>query len=314
MGGLDPDAACALYEEQAVSKPVSLYVMFDKSSSMAGSKWTAAKAGLGAFLDDPKSAGIRAGLNFFPREPDATPACDQPAYAAPVVPFDLLPDNAAPMKAAVDAEAPDGFGTPMWPALGGAILKGIELAENNPGEASAVLLVTDGARDGPAPTCSGVDPDDPQEVANLAAAGFAFDPPVVTFVVGLPGVDQSVANLVAQAGGSEAAILVSNTNVEEEFRQALAVVRGQALPCAYDLPPNVVSGEIGLAFVNVEISSGGGEPSTIPFDPECNGEGWKYDDPRMPTAIELCPDTCADLKADLEAGIQVVMGCATLLK
>jgi von Willebrand factor type A domain-containing protein len=313
-GGIDPDAACALYEEQAVSKPVNLYVMFDKSSSMAGNKWDAAKAGLAAFLDDPKSAGVRVALNFFPRDPDQTPACDQMAYAEPEVPFDVLPDNAGPMKAALDAEQPDGFDTPMWPALGGAILKGIETAENNPGENSAVLLVTDGKPEGPAATCAGVDPEDPQEVANLAAAGLAFDPSVVTYIVGLPGVDQAAANLIAQAGGSDAAILVSNTNVEEEFRLALAKVRGEALPCIYELPPQVVSGDVGLGFVNVEISHAGGDPTTVPFDPDCSGDGWSYDDPEMPTAIVLCPETCAALKADLEAGIQVVMGCATFVE
>ena len=37
-----------MFEEQGISKPVNLYVMFDKSASMAGNKWESAKAGLGA--------------------------------------------------------------------------------------------------------------------------------------------------------------------------------------------------------------------------------------------------------------------------
>ena len=45
-----------------------------------------------------------------------------------------------------------------------------------------------------------------------------------------------------------------------------------------------------------------------------HGEGWRYDDPVMPTLIELCPDTCNALKGDNGASIRVVLGCATVLK
>src|SRR5690606_32395878 len=147
----------------------NLYVMFDKSGSMAGNKWEAAKTGLGAFLADEASEGITVALRFFPRDADATPACDQQAYATPTADFAAPPGGAATIMAAVDAEQPAGFSTPMYPALGGAILKGIEKAENAPDEVSAVLLVSDGTPEAPAATCSGVDPEDPQAIADLAA-------------------------------------------------------------------------------------------------------------------------------------------------
>ena len=313
-GGFDPDAACAFYEHQAVTKPVNLYIMFDKSSSMAGSKWTAAKAGLAAFVGDDKSAGLKVALRFFPRDPDATPACEQAAYKEPVVPFTELPGGAAAIVAAVGAEAPDGFSTPMYPALGGAILKGIEVAENSPGEVSAVLLITDGAPEGPAPTCGGLDPEDPQVLAGLAAAGLAFSPSVTTYVVGLPGVDQTTANLIAQAGGSDEAILVGNTNVEAEFRDALAKVRGNALPCSYDIPEQVLTGEVDLGLVNIQITPEGGGAEIVPFDPDCVGEGWRYDDPSQPTAILLCPTTCEHLKSSPGIAIRVILGCNTQVK
>lgn len=310
-GGED---ACAKEEHQAVSKPVNLYVMFDKSSSMAGNKWEAAKTGLGAFLADEASEGIAVALRFFPRDADATPACDQQAYATPTVDFVALPGGAATIMAAVDAEQPDGFSTPMYPALGGAILKGIEKAENAPDEVSAVLLVTDGTPEGPAATCSGVDPEDPQAIADLAAVGAAHSPPVLTYVVGLPGVDQSAANLIAAAGGTDAAILVGSTNVANAFREALAIVRGNALPCAYELPAEVLSGEVGLALVNITVTPEGAEPETVPFDPACSGEGWHYDDPDMPTAIELCPATCTRIRTNPGIAIRVVLGCATFVR
>ncbi len=313
-GGFDPDAACALFEEEAVIKPLNLYIVYDKSSSMAGAKWDAAKAGLAAFVEDGASAGVNVGLRFFPRSPDGTAECDQNAYKEPTVPFGPLPANADAITSAIDAESPNGFGTPMYPALGGAILKGIELAQNSPDHASAVLLVTDGQPEGPNGLCGGVDPEDPQSVANLAATGAAFDPPVATYVVGLPGVDQSTANLIAAAGGSESAILVGATNVAEAFRDALAKVTGDALPCRYELPQQVLDGLVALANVNIERRTADGDVITLPQDPACSGEGWRYDDPANPTAIELCPDSCAALKGEDGAGIRVVLGCATIVK
>lgn len=315
VGDADPDAACALFEEQGLTKPVNLYIMFDKSSSMAGDKWDSAKAGLVAFVNDDASAGLRVALRFFPREPDATPACDQFAYQEPTVPFGELPAHAQAIQDGMDAEQPDGFSTPVYPALGGAILKGIEVAENNPGEVSAVLLVTDGEPQGPAPTCGGVDPEDPQVIADLAATGANYVPPVVTYVVGLPGVNQSFADLVAQAGGTDSAIVVAVTNVEEEFRQALAQVRGDAVPCEYFLPDKVQNGEFQITEVNIEISPGdGGDPTLLPQDPACTGPGWRYDVPSAPTSIILCPETCEALKQDLGASIRIVLGCVTITR
>jgi hypothetical protein len=314
QGGNGGSDACALYEQTAVSKPVNLYIMFDKSSSMAGTKWEAAKAGLTAFVEDPSSAGTKVALRFFPRMPDAVPACDQQAYQEPTVDFTPLPDGAPAIVAALGAEAPDGFSTPIYPALGGALLEGIAVAQANPGEVSAVLLVTDGAPEGPAAMCAGVDPEDPQVLADLAATGAGFAPPVATYVVGLPGVDQSTANAIAAAGGTDEAILVASTNVESEFQSALSKVRGDALPCAYEVPPEVQSGEIGLGLVNVEVTQPGGEAETVPFDPACDGEGWHFDDVASPTAIELCPASCAQLEANPGVSIRVVMGCTTAVK
>lgn len=310
-GGSD---ACATHEHQAVSKPVNLYIMFDKSNSMAGNKWEAAKTGLAAFVSDEASSGIAVALRFFPRDPDATPVCDQPAYSTPTVDFVALPGGAGSIMAAVDAEQPDGFSTPMYPALGGALLKGIEKAQNTPGEVSAVLLVTDGAPEGPASTCGGVDPEAGQSIADLAAAGAAHNPSVRTFVVGLPGVDQSVANLVAAAGGTEEAVLVGSTNVAEAFQNALALVRGSALPCSYELPQEVLDGEVGLGFVNITVTPDGGEPETLPFDPDCKSGGWHYDVPQSPTAIELCAATCQRIRTDPGIGIRVLLGCATFVR
>lgn len=307
-GALDPDAACGLITEQAKSTPLNLYIMFDKSSSLAGAKWQSAKTGLGAFVNDPSSAGIKVALNFFPL--DNNPTCDQHAYEPPVIPFDVLPKNAQPIIDAMNATSPTGFSTPMYPALGGAILGAHDQQVSNPGEAASVLLVTDGAPQGPNGTCGGVDPNDPTQIAALATAGvMTFG--VKTFVIGLPGVNQAVANQIALAGGTDAAIVVGNLNVQQEFQDALAKVRGQALPCEYKLPDQVVGGQIDVGLVNVLLTPSGGKQDILPQNPTCNGPGWRYDDPKKPTKIVICPQSCMALKADFAAMVQILLGCKT---
>ncbi|WP_044244076.1 vWA domain-containing protein [Chondromyces apiculatus] len=312
--GLDPDAACALVTEEAVSVPLNLYILLDKSSSMAGDKWASAKVGLTAFLNDARFAGTRVALRFFPRDADAVPACDQNAYKEPTVAYGPLPDSAAAIVQALEAEAPDGFNTPIYPALGGALLKGIEVAQNNPDQASAVLLVTDGQPQGPPGTCSGVNPEDPAVIANLASTGAEYNPPVFTYVIGLPGAAQTFANQVAAAGGTGQAVLVSATNVAAEFQDALTKVTGEALPCEYEIPSEVESGDVAITSVNVLLTLGGGEPALLPQDATCDGAGWRYDVPGNPSHITLCPATCATLKEQDSAKIQILLGCSTIIE
>jgi len=309
QGGVDN--GCEGISQNASYKPLNLYIMVDASSSMAGAKWDAALEGLTAFLNDPNQTDVDVAISFFPRPPGGE-ACDQMLYKEPVVPFGPLPANAQPIIDAFEAKTPDGFSSPMYPALGGAILKGIDLAEQNPDEVSAVLLVTDGAPDGPGPTCAGVDPSVAANVAALAAAGANYDPPIKTFVVGLPGVDQASANLIADAGGTDEAIVVGSTDTANKFAEALVKARGELLSCIFDIPPEVLEGTIAFNFVNVVLTPGGGAPGQILHNERCDGPGWTFDDPFNPNAIVLCPETCASIVDDTAAAIEIVLGCPTI--
>lgn len=306
----DPDAACGLITEEAVAAPLNLYIAFDKSQSMTtGNKWGSAKQGLSGFLNDPKSAGISVALNFFPLPNEST--CNQFDYKEPVVPFGELPAHAPEVELALNNQNPDGFSTPIYPALGGAILKGIEVAQQNPGETSAVLLITDGQPVGPAPMCGNVNPEDPQAIADLAATGLNFKPSVRTFVIGLPGVDQVFANLVAAAGGTGQGIFVGAANVQTEFQNALSKVRGQALPCEYEIPAKVSGGEVDPGFVNVLLSLNGMPDVVLAQDASCAGEGWKYDNAANPTRIIFCDASCQAIKKSASAKVQILLGCKT---
>jgi len=310
-GGIpDPDAACGLVTEQGKATPLSLYIAFDKSNSMFGTKWDSGEAGLGAFVSDPASAGTTVALNFFPLPEEST--CDQFKYKAPKVPFGELPANANPIIQAIAAQNPDGVKTPIYPALGGAILACGDQLKQNPGTACAVLLVTDGDPVGPAPMCSGVNPEDPKVIANLAKTGLDLYG-VRTFVIGLQGVNQSTANLIAAAGGTDSAILVGSVNVQQEFQNALFKARGKALPCDYEIPTKVAGGEVDPGYVNVLYTpSAGGTPKTILQDADCtNGVGWYYDNPASPTKMSFCPSTCQTVRTDLGAKVQILLGCET---
>ncbi len=307
--GFGGDPSCASIDQEAVARPLNLYIMLDRSSSMAGSKWDAAVAGLEAFLADDASNGINLAFQSFP---DGPPGCDQTFYQTPAVGWAELPGIAQDVSDQLGTLAPDGFSTPIYQALGGALLECVAMKSDHPDEEAAALLVTDGAPQGPTGTCGGVDPEATESIANIATNARSFG--VSTFVIGLPGVDQTFANEVAAAGGSDEAILVATTNVESEFRDALAKVRGDLLPCTYLIPEEVRTGEVGVTYVNVAIGLAGADPEITPQNPSCDGPGWRYDNATDPTAILLCPETCDAISADTEATIAIRLGCSTIVK
>ena len=73
-GAMDAAATnqrCAEEAHQAEIVPVDLMLLLDASGSMTesagmGNKWEAAQSALSAFVRDPRSAGLGAGLQFYP--------------------------------------------------------------------------------------------------------------------------------------------------------------------------------------------------------------------------------------------------------
>jgi Mg-chelatase subunit ChlD len=81
-GGPLGDAACAVQTQQAQRVQLDLYVMMDSSGSMdeqtasGPTKWDAVRAALTAFLQDPQSAGLGVGLQYFPlTHPNVATSC-----------------------------------------------------------------------------------------------------------------------------------------------------------------------------------------------------------------------------------------------
>ena len=79
-GGESSKGSCAAETTMAEPTPLDLYIMLDISGSMldaAGggmSKWTAVKSALSAFFQDPASAGISVGIQYFPLRKAGVPA------------------------------------------------------------------------------------------------------------------------------------------------------------------------------------------------------------------------------------------------
>jgi hypothetical protein len=93
------DAACATATQRAQQVPLDIYVMMDSSGSMTDviapnsttTKWDAVRDAIIAFLQDPQSAGIGVGLQYFPQvQPNVPDSCDTDGNCNSFGPCDII--------------------------------------------------------------------------------------------------------------------------------------------------------------------------------------------------------------------------------
>jgi hypothetical protein len=261
----------------------------------------------------PAGAGT---CDAFPRScipGDGAAACDPASYETPAVAIGELPGTQGPLLRALNARYPDG-GTPMSPAVQGALahLRG-HLAVN-PTHKGVMVLVTDGTPSG----CGEI----PDVAAHLAVARLST-PSINTHVIGLffnramvkPKLDQ----LASAGGSSQAIVLQPGTDLTAQLQEALTRIRG-GLACEYRIP-TLLSGRIDPAKVNLHYT-GEGTSEDIPYverpdrcDPMRGG--WYYDVPPgmgVPTRILTCEDTCRRFRASETGKVDLVFGCATVIE
>lgn len=324
-------------------KPVALFIMQDRSSSMVTGQpapaspqsWSNSTAAVTAFANDPRTAGIDVGLGFFPpmqyadqnNQGDCATGSD---CGTPVVPIAPLPGNANALIQAYNTGTPPqgGFNnvnfTPTECALRGMINQCLVYMQNSStGEQCVAILVTDGT-----PTKCDVNQ---QNLVAIAKEG--HDRGVTTYVLGLPGSDANFLNQVANVGGSNAAIDVSGgassfIDALNNIRQAVAVtttttvstpmVISTPLPCQWKIPPVMGQGErFDPNKVNVQITPPGATaPQSFGYvnsEADCAravGDAWYYDDPTAPTQVLACPKTCNGiLKNAAGSTVEVLFGC-----
>lgn len=233
--GLELEPETVIYVE-----PVAMYLMLDNSKSMiegkAPLKWDQAVQAFSEFVDDPRSAGIDFGLQYFhpapppswiPVDPDPfnqsddeleyrPDECDGVAHAQSAVPEGRLPMIGAPIKESLAAMEPRS-NTPTVGALTGAVNFCIKFKQEHPGEECIVVFVTDGQPNGCGltlkchpgftPNHKGdcVDPKSEETLSPIVKRAFEQHA-VKTYMVGMEGVIADGFDLLdalARAGGTD---------------------------------------------------------------------------------------------------------------
>jgi len=311
---------------------------------MDGGNWTAVTTALSDFVQQPSTAGIGVGIQYFPLlDGPACPvvcfsdaecgacapcfgagtgipgicfnqsssSCTVSEYAQPEVAIAELPGVANAIIGSMASHTPSG-GTPTSAALQGALDYTTTWANSHPEHVVIVVLATDGD-----PTeCA---PQDIPGIASIAASAVASSPSILTFVI---GVGSSLTNLndIAVAGGTQQAFIVdTNQNVTQQFLDALNAIKGTALGCTYSIPEPEMGNEPDYNAVNVEYTPGDGSPAQVfpkvSSAAACGAEdGWYYNDNANPTQIILCDASCDKVSADDSGTISIVLGCATVVK
>ncbi|UQA61921.1 hypothetical protein [Polyangium aurulentum] len=340
--------SCAATSNKAEQVPLDMYVMFDRSGSMTadtgnGTRWQAVTGAFKSFIEQPSAAGIGVGVQYFPlansaagmcpakctSNEDCNPcagycfpnlniciagsgndSCVAADYAKPDVEIAPLPGVAPAIAQSLANHTPTG-GTPTYAALDGTIQHAKEWALAHPNHVVIAVLATDGD-----PSSCEINA---SAIHALAAAGANGVPKILTYVIGV-GSEFAALNGIAQAGGTGQAFLVgSNQNASEQFLQAMNEIRGAALACSYLIPQPPPGEKIDYNAINVQYTPDGGMPQIIPqvkskADCPPDGLAWFYDEPVKPKQIILCDATCGKISQDAKAKLDVLVGCATVVK
>jgi hypothetical protein len=312
-------ATCASETRKGQVIPVDIFIMIDQSGSMTDKvtgpngttavKWDLLIQALTAFVNDPRSAGLGAGVGYFPIPPIDNSSCDAGTYSVPDVPIAILPGNAAPIVASLKAHNPGGQ-TPTVPSLVGALEYAKAWATQNPTHKVVVAYATDGAPHG----CTNNTVAAAAVVAQAAANG---TPPIATYVIGIGG-NLTSLGAIAEAGSTGSAIIVDTSqDTAQQLLSAMNTIRAAAaVPCSLTIPSGD-GGPVDFGNVNIiESPSDGGSsvglfqvPDAASCDPVAGG--WYYDNPAAPTEIELCSASCSSVTLDLTAAVNVLLGCKT---
>ena len=338
-GGGAGAGSCAGTSVQAEKLPLDMYIMLDQSGSMGSTdgsitRWEAVTTALEAFVQQPAAAGIGVGIQYFPLDSGSCSdfcfsdadcgscppcfmnicigdeGCDLFLYSTPEVAIAPLPGVASAIISSMAGHGPTD-GTPTAPTLQGALVYTYNWIVAHPDHVGIAVLATDGD-----PTDCNTDLG---HINSIAATGANDTPQIRTFVIGV-GNELTALNGIAAAGGSGQAFLVDTTqDVQQQFLDALNQIQGTALGCVYSIP-EPTSGTPDFNKVNVEYLPGdGGAPQVIPkvnSEGDCvpGEDGWYYDDNTNPTQIIMCDSTCEKVSLDGSGQVDIVLGCATILR
>jgi hypothetical protein len=244
-------------------------------------------------------------------------SCLQP-YDQPTVPIGDLPQQEAALVRAIEERIPRG-GTPMGPSVEGALAHLKAHVAAHPERRAALVLVTDGLPDG---FCNRnyIEP-----ISEALAGVRAGMPPLSAYVIGVFAPKEvatatTALGRLATAGGTDTPYLISaNDDLARRFQDALDKIRGTVLPCEFKIPaPMNGVLDYGKVNVRVQVAAGNDDVPYVKNEASCDPMrgGWHYDrDPATgtPQAVQLCPGTCAKVKADGSSKVELRFGCKTVV-
>jgi hypothetical protein len=109
---------------------------------------------------------------------------------------------------------------------------------------------------------------------------------------------------------------MSKSFTADELAKAITKVRGELLGCIYDLPQAEGGKEVDKDYVNVEVAGGGGGSRAVykrkDASDDCAADGcWDY---TPDGKVRLIGKACTDVKTSVDAKVQIVVGCKTMVK
>ncbi len=316
-GGFNTDASCQDFTAKADPLPLDIYVVLDRSGSMANTnppRWPAVTGALKTFFESSSTKGIGAALTLFAHP--TKPECNASSYATPMVAMAPLPGSATGQALTLVNtmnQYPAGNNpiyTPTLAAITGALTYTKSYKTAHPKDSVIVVLATDGIPGDP--TCGSTQT--ASAVQTAIANGYNGSPSIRTFVIGIDPTSTMQTNLSnwAKAGGGQS-FDVATSGGSSQFLQAMQSIQKSALGCKYSMP-TTDAGIIDPSKVKVQYTPGG---SSTPQDltkvsgsGACgSGGGWYYDNNQNPSTITLCKASCDTVQADSGAKVAVYLGC-----
>jgi hypothetical protein len=252
---------------------------------------------------------------------DGLAGCAETLYQQPFVPIAQLPSPGERLVSwGLAVRYPSG-GTPLRPAVAGAMTGFRRHLGQNTGRKGVMVLASDGA---PSPGCTNNTVAATATVLSDARMPGGL-PAVDTYVVGVytpaDAAERMALETLATAGGTGMPLVIApNEDLNQRFFETLNRIRGQSLPCELLIPPPLPgAGPLDLGRVNLRFRGASGEEDVLYTGSAARCDpmrgGWYYDaDPATggtPTRIIVCEATCKKWKGDAMASVDLRVGCRT---
>jgi hypothetical protein len=358
-----PDATCAATSQEAKQvttvketvvevpveeiKPVAIYVMLDRSSSMVGfcpasscnaMSWDQASGAISQFVNDPASKSLDVALGYFPpviAQADKSPTgpyCTGMSCATPAIGVDKADRNAAKITDSLTSAKPGTNPVNFTPTE--CAIRGLSSFckdhKMRTGQKCVGVLVTDGRPQG---ECSV----DQNNLVSLTQTAAMEGTPI--FTLGMVGADFAFLNRVAVGGGTDCTpnadgnacdvtsgkdafvaalnairetVVVKETRIDKE-----TIVTEEPIACEWTIPPPPKDQQFDKDKVNVRFSGTDVAARTLgkTTQAECATfpDGWHYDSEDAPTKVLVCSKACDEIKAARGAKISIELGCRTMM-